>query len=104
MSERRVGRSKIIDASTAGTRSGLDVESVSAGIVRLTRRDDGQPVSEVTLFVADSDSRIVASQTLRDPPFTALFDVSPRLAFAGVTVLYVDGVRTTTVVPFAAPR
>jgi hypothetical protein len=97
---RSAPRPKIIDAASLSPKGALDVERVTERVVRLTRRGDDRSVLEVVLFVADSGSSVIAAQTVREPPYTALFDVTRRVAFVGLTIVYPDGVRSTLLVPY----
>ncbi|HEX5437002.1 MAG TPA: hypothetical protein VFW98_07580 [Gemmatimonadaceae bacterium] len=83
-----------------GAAEQLDIEHPDEGIVRLTRPADGRTLEEVQFFVADSSHRALTTQTVREAPYTALFDVSPRVAYVGATVVYADGVRVTTELPY----
>jgi hypothetical protein len=81
----------------------LVVEQVSNSVLRLTWRDDGYPIEEVGLFLADREEKVLAVQTLRVGPFTAMLDIAPGTAYVGVTILYTDGMKTTTLIPYQAP-
>jgi hypothetical protein len=80
----------------------LGIERVSETILRLTWRGDVARVQEVTLLLADAGQKVLAAQTLRAAPFTALFNVAPGAAYAGLTLHYPDGVKNTTLVPYDA--
>jgi hypothetical protein len=77
----------------------LAAERVDGSIVRLTWNDGSDGVQEVSLFVADAEQKVLAAQTVRAAPFTALFDLAPGTAYVGVTLLHQDGVKSTTLVP-----
>ena len=81
----------------------LVVEQVTEDIVRLTWQDRGRQVEEVGLFLADSRQTVLAVQTMRTPPFTALFEPPPEATAAGVTVLWPRGTSSTTLVEYRAP-
>jgi len=80
----------------------LHVETAGDTLLRLRWSGGGPEVREVTLLVLDEERVLLAAQTLREAPYTALFDRSPRAAFAGVAVTYASGASTTTVVPLSA--
>ncbi len=79
---------------------GLTVERVNGNTLRLTWQADGRAVQEVGLFLADAEQKVLAVQTLRAAPFTALFNIPPGVAFVGVSVVYADGVQSTTTIPY----
>ena len=91
------------DQYATGEAGELAVE-VNANVLRLTWREGNRVVQEAALFVADSGERVLAVQTVRAPPFTALFDVTPDIAYIGATLVYDDGTKSTTLVPYTAPR
>jgi len=91
------------DPYAAGEAGELAAE-VNANVLRLTWREGNRAVQEAGLFVADTDERVLAIQTVRAPPFTALFDVTPDIAYVCVTLVYEDGTKSTTQVPYTAPR
>lgn len=70
-------------------------------MVRLTWQDRGRQV-EVGLFLADSMQTVLAVQTMRSPPFTALFEPTPDATVAGVTVVWTRGTSSTTLVEYRA--
>ena len=70
-------------------------------MVRLRWPDDGRGVREVTLFIAGANGQVIATQTVRAAPYTALFDVASRRFTAGVTVVRPAGTKATTSVPWA---
>lgn len=82
---------------------GFATDEFPNGIVRLRWRPEGRAVKEVKLFLADAQQNVVAVQTLRAAPYTALFRVSYGAPYAGITVVYVDGQHTTTLLPYS-PR
>ncbi len=78
------------------------VDQVTRTGLRLTWKDAGQPAEEVTLFLADTTRSVLAVQTVRTPPYTALFEPPPGTAFAGMTVVWQDGSTSTRVVAYRA--
>lgn len=87
--------------------STLVVELIGPGVLRLTWPNEAPAAGtarEVRLFLADGDEQVLALQAIRAAPFTALFDANARAAYAGVTVLYADGRKSTTLLPFQLPR
>ena len=73
---------------------------VSRTIVRLTWRDHGVGAAQVAFFLTDTARAVLSAQTVRSPPFTALFQPPPRTAFAGMTVVLRDGNLVTQFVPY----
>ena len=67
---------------------------------RLTWHDPGLGAAHVAFFLADSAQRVLSAQTVRAPPFTALFQPPPRTAFAGMTVALPGGALVTRFVPY----
>jgi hypothetical protein len=82
----------------------LAAERLTSARLRLrwTGREPG--VREVTLVVADASRRVLATQTVRSAPWSAVFDNAARVVFLGTTVLRADGVSTTTLVPIDRVR
>ncbi len=78
------------------------MDVVPATALRLTWRNAGLPAQQVALFLADTARAMLAAQTLRAPPFTALLEPPPATAFAGVTVAWQDGTTSTRLVPYRA--
>lgn len=79
----------------------LHVEEINDGIVRLSWPGDRRAITEVGLFLADSEQQVLAVQTVRAAPFTAVFDIVASMAYAGMTVVYDDGRTVTILVPYA---
>lgn len=77
----------------------LDVQPVSDSLLRLRWSGRSPDVREVALLLLDADRALLAAQTVREAPYTAVFDRSPRAVFAGVAVTYGSGATMTTVVP-----
>ena len=76
----------------------------SRTVVQLTWRNPGVPAAQVAFFLADSARAVLSAQTVRSPPFTAVFDPPPRTAFAGMTVVLRDGNLVTQFVPYRRTR
>jgi hypothetical protein len=76
------------------------MDVVPAAALRLTWRNARLPAEQVALFLADTARAILAAQTIRAPPFTALLEPAPATAFAGVTVVWQDGTTSTRMVPY----
>ena len=68
---------------------------VSRTVVRLTWRDHGVGAAQVAFFLADRARAVLSAQTVRSPPFTALFEPPPGTAFAGMTVVLPGGTLVT---------
>ena len=92
--------SELIVVSPGHALDALTVRAEGRGIVRLTRAATNGAIDEVTLFLADSAQVVLARQTLSAAPYSALFDLSPRTAYVGMTVTYGDGSRTTQLIPY----
>ena len=95
------GGTTLLQGDLGAARDALTVEELRDGIVRLNWRPDGRAVEEVGLFLADAQQRVIAVQTLRAPPFSALFQGAHGAAYVGITIAYVDGQNTTTLLPYA---
>lgn len=92
----------VVGAGTGGGGDALTVETI-ADSVRLTWLGSSRPAREVRLFVTDSTQRQLASRSASPAAPVATFEVatlSAPVAFAGVTVVFADGVTSTTVVPY----
>jgi hypothetical protein len=71
--------------------------------VRLNWLANGRSAREVKLFVADSARRELATRSASPSAPSATFEVatlSAPVAFAGVSVVFSDGVTSTTLVPY----
>lgn len=96
-------RFAVPSAGNAG--DSLVVEQISGTVVRVSWRGVGtRPVQEVALFLADAAETVLAVQTLHAAPFTALFEPTSEVALIGLTVVWSDGVKSTTLVPYQLPR
>jgi hypothetical protein len=103
-SERAASRLIVIGGGSVGGGDALTVET-AGDTVRLSWLGANRPAREVRLFVADSAQRQLATRSASPAAPTATFEVatlSAPVAFAGVTVTFVDGVTTTTMVPYRA--
>jgi hypothetical protein len=69
-------------------------------VVRLTWRDHGFGAAQVAFFLADTAQAVLSAQTVRSPPFTALFEPPPGTAFAGMTVVLPGGTLVTQLLPY----
>jgi hypothetical protein len=76
------------------------MDVVPATVLRLTWRSSGLEATQVALFLADSAQAMLASQTLKGPPFTALLAPPPGTSYAGVTVVWPDGTTSSRLVPY----
>ncbi len=90
-------------AAPAGGAPALNllIEAAGEGVVRVTWPEGGSGIQEVGLFLADRGQQVLAVQTLRASPFTALFDVVAGTAYVGMTVVYGDGRKVTILAPYA---
>ena len=73
---------------------------VSRTGVRLTWRDQGFGAAQVAFFLADRARAVLSAQTVRSPPFTALFEPPSGTAFAGMTVVLPGGTLVTQFLPY----
>ena len=79
----------------------VSFESIaSKTVVRLTWRDSGVRAAQVAFFLADRARGVLSAQTVRSPPFTALFEPPPGTAFAGMTVVLPGGTLVTQFLPY----
>jgi hypothetical protein len=103
-----LGRQLAVPGIAPGAGDSLVVERVSVmdivptAVLRLTWRSAGleAEAAQVTLYLADSSQAVLAAQTLRGPPFTALLQPPPGTAYAGMTVTLPDGTTTSRLVPY----
>jgi hypothetical protein len=92
-----------VDQSVPATVGQLQVSIEPVGsrqIVRLSWRDRGVYASQVAFFLADASRNVLSAQTVRAPPFTAIFDPPAKAAFAGMTVVLPNGALVTRFVAF----
>ena len=75
----------------------------SKKVVRLTWRDKGVGATQVAFFLADANKTVLSAQTFRSPPFTAVFEPPPAMAFTGMTVVMPGGSLVTQYVPYKLP-
>ena len=73
---------------------------ISKTVVRLTWGDHGVGAAQVAFFLADAARAVLSAQTVRSPPFTALFEPPPGTAFAGMTVVLPGGTLVTQFLPY----
>ncbi len=105
-----LGRQLAVPATSRTTGDSLVVNRVSvrdvipASALRLTWRNAGLEADQVVLFLADTAQATLVAQTLRAPPFTALFEPPRGTAFVGLSVTWPDGTTSTQVVPFEVQR
>lgn len=92
-----------VDRYPVGRAGELAVE-VNGNVLRLTWEDGDRPAQEVGLFVADSSQAVLAVQTVETWPYAAVFDLRADIAYVGVTVVYADSTKSTTLVPYTPPR
>jgi hypothetical protein len=99
--ERAASKLIVIGAGTGGG-DALTVETLGDS-VRLSWLGSSRPAREVRLFVSDSTQRQLATRSASPSAPSATFEIatlSAPVSFAGVTVVFADGVTTTTVVPY----
>jgi hypothetical protein len=102
---RRAVRTKVIEVAPApDAHAGpatVAVEFLRDDVLRLRWTGGDSTVREVELVVADSARRILASQRVHAPPYTAVFARDARTALVGVSVLRADGTSTLSLAPVA---
>ena len=72
----------------------------SRTVVRLTWGDYGVGAAQVAFFLADTARAVLSAQTVRSPPFTALFEPPHGTAFTGMTVVLPGGTLVTQFLPY----
>lgn len=88
------------DSSAVGK---LQVSSETSGsktLVRLSLRGNAGGAAQVAFFLADSAKAVLSAQTVRSPPFTAVFDPPPATAFTGMTAALPGGTLVTQYLPY----
>jgi hypothetical protein len=88
------------DSAAVGKLRVTEETDDSRKTVRLTWRDDGTGATQVAFFLADSNKTVLSAQTVRAPPFTAVFEPPPATAFTGMTVVLSGGSLVTQYVPY----
>lgn len=96
--------SKVIEVAPGPDGEIVEVQRMGTGSVRLTRPASGSAIAAVRLFLADSLQQVLVQQTLNDPPYSAVLELSPRTAYVGASVTYVSGATSTTVLPYMPSR
>jgi hypothetical protein len=72
----------------------------SKTVVRLSWPDHGVHAAQVAFFLADESRAVLAAQTVRSAPFTAVFEAPPATAFTGMTVVLSGGTLVTQYLPY----
>jgi hypothetical protein len=72
----------------------------SKTVVRLSWPDHGVHAAQVAFFLADESRAVLAAQTVRSAPFTAVFEAPPGTAFTGMTVVLPGGTLVTQYLPY----
>jgi hypothetical protein len=93
----------IIGSGADGGGGVMRIQPLADTALRVTWLGAARQVREARLFLADSLQQTLRAQqvTLASP--TAVFsmrDVKSPVAFTGLSILYADGVNTTTLVPY----
>ncbi len=70
----------------------------TVSVLRVSWRPMGRQAEEVALFLADTAQAILAVQTVRAPPFAAVFEPPAETVFAGMTVVWPSGSKSTRLV------
>jgi hypothetical protein len=91
---------RLDDSAAVGKLQITEETDRSRTAVRLTWRDDGVGATQVAFFLADSNRAVLAAQTVRSLPFTAVFESPPATAFTGMTVVLSGGSLVTQYVPY----
>jgi hypothetical protein len=96
--------SKVIEVAPGPDGQIVEVQRIGPASIRLTRPSSGSAVAAVRLFLADSLQHVLAQQTLTEPPYSVVLELSPRTAYVGASVTYVSGATSTTVLPYMPSR
>ena len=96
--------SKVIEVAPGPDGEIVEVQRVGTDSVRLTRPASGSAIVAVRLFLADSLQQVLVQQTLRDPPYSTVLELSHRTSYVGASVTYVSGATSTTVLPYMPSR
>ena len=79
--------------------------SGSKSLIRLTwPNQQNISAAQVAFFLADSAKAVLSAQTVRAPPFSAVFEPAPRTAFTGMTVVLPGGTLVTRFLPYRSSR
>ena len=81
----------------------MRIERLENNMLRLTWRGSERPIREARLFIADSSRKWLRSARVDNDTPSALFEIADfdgKIAFTGLTVMYVDGAVQTTLVPY----
>jgi hypothetical protein len=88
------------DSATVGKLQVSEERAGAKDVVRLTWGGKGAAASQVAFFLATADSTVLSAQTVRSPPFTAVFEPPPATAFTGMTVVLPGGSLVTQYVRY----
>jgi hypothetical protein len=88
------------DSAAVGKLQVTTETSGSKTLLRLSLRGSAGGASQVAFFLADSARAVLSAQTVRNPPFTTVFEPPPRTAFAGMTVVLPGGTLVTQFSPY----
>jgi hypothetical protein len=81
----------------------MRIERLENNTLRLTWRGSARPIREARLFIADSSQKSLRSARVDMDTPSALFEVGEfgeKIAYTGLTVVYADGAKQTTLVPY----
>lgn len=81
----------------------MRIERLENNMLRLTWRGSARPIREARLFIADSSQKSLRSSRVDVDTPSALFEIADfdgKIAYAGLTVVYADGAKQTTLVPY----
>ena len=93
----------IIGAGADGGGGVMRIQPLADSALRVTWLGAMRPVREARLFLADSLQQTLRAEqvTLASPDAVfRLRDVRSKVAYTGLTILYADGVNSTTLVPY----
>jgi hypothetical protein len=81
----------------------MRIERLENNTLRLTWRGSARPIREARLFIADSSQKSLRSARVDMDTPSALFEIGDfngKIAYTGLTVVYADGAKQTTLVPY----
>jgi hypothetical protein len=81
----------------------MRIERLENKMLRLTWRGSARPIREARLFIADSSQKSLRSSRVDMDTPSALFEIAEfdgKIAYTGLTVVYADGAKQTTLVPY----
>ena len=81
----------------------MRIDRLENNTLRLTWRGSARPIREARLFIADSSRKSLRSARVDMDTPSALFEIADfvgKIAYTGLTVVFADGAKQTTLVPY----